>query len=106
MGGSAERRHTSLDVVVEALRLTEALRQREDHVCRFGSKDLPDLRGARLHDHGMTLRRTRNVQRTLDREILGFVIKDMKLVGVKVTSCRSVAYKRIIIPTIPQATHN
>ena len=74
LGGAAKFGHAAFDVVVEGFGLLEGWGHGEDHLGILGGELLAGLGRPGLHDHRMTLRRTRHVQRPTNREILAFVV--------------------------------
>src|SRR6187455_2847598 len=74
LGGAAKLGHAALDVAVEGFGFLERWGHGEDYLCMLGGEVLASLRRPGLHDHRMTLRRTRHVQRPTNREILASVV--------------------------------
>src|SRR5207302_7946379 len=65
-----------------------------------------NLGGTGLEKHRMALRRSSDIQRATNREMLALVIQVMELGGVEVTFRFAVSDKRIVVPAVPQSFHN
>ena len=54
----------------------------------------------------MALRRSRDIQRATNREMLALVVQVMELDRVEVTFRFAVSDKRIVVPAVPQPLHH
>ncbi|CAM2159799.1 conserved hypothetical protein [Paraburkholderia tropica] len=61
---------------------------------------------SRLHDHGPTLRRPRDIERPAHRVVLAFVIEHVHFLGIEILAARDVAYESVVVPAIPKAGHD
>ena len=95
-----------LQLAIERLRAFETLVRGENHVGGARRELLAGLRRAGLHDDRMALRRTRRVERALDRKVLALVIDHMALRLIDIDTGRLVLGKRAVLPRVPQRPHH
>ena len=70
----------------------------EDGICRFTRQLLAALRRARLENNRMPLLRAGNIKRTLNGEILTFMVKPMQLGRIEENAGFLISYKSIVLP--------
>src|SRR5262245_23104564 len=99
-------RHPSFDVIVVAFRRFNIEMRTEDRFRKSGC-ELASLVGSTgLHQHWVTLGRTRNVERSAHLTILSDVIEIVHLFRVEEQTAFLVPYEGVVVPGIPKAFHD
>ena len=103
---AAKLRDPRLEAGVEGLRFGNSLLGGEDDIGGAGGEVLSRAGGAGLNENRVPLRRARNIERSLDREIFAFVVENMHLFRIDVTTCLLVLDESIVVPAVPQTAHH
>ncbi len=103
---AAEGDGAALHVGIEILRVGELLLGGEDRLGIAGGEGAALVRGARLHQHRMALRRARQVERAAHAELLAGVVDGVDAVGVGVDAAGAVMDARVVLPAVPQLAHD
>ncbi len=98
--------HTILQACIEGLCFGKALLSGKNNICNTRCEILTRPGRACLNENGMALRRTRNVERTLNRIIFAGMIEHMHLAGIGVDAVFLVFRKGIVVPAIPKTAHD
>src|ERR1700738_2154187 len=102
VGIAAEPCDARLHVGVEVPRDFQGGCGGKDHISGLGCKVPAILRGARLHQHGLALWGTRDIERAADLEVLAFMAQDVELGGIEEDARLPIKDEGIIVPTVPQ----
>ena len=93
--------HAHFDVAVKSLCVFQGLMCAKHDVGGLGRKLAPVVRGAGLHDDGLSLRRTRHRERSLDLEELPLMIEHMPPVRLIEAPLLLIEDKGIVVPAVP-----
>src|SRR5258708_2002330 len=92
--------------MIKVLRALEGLVRRENHLADVAGESNAVGRSARLRQHGITLRRARDVDGAADGEILALVLQNVELFCIDEHAALLVAHKSIVLPAVPEPLHD
>ena len=105
IGVAPELRSPRLDVGVERLRIGKSLVRCENRLRILTGKRATVVGRTGLHQHRVSLRRSRCVERSPHPKMPADVVDLVNLVSVRVDSVLPVQTDRVVLPAVPQPHH-